>query len=96
MSWKKINKIKFYCYYYEGINIPIMIEARNKVSARQILRNIRSTLPDIYQKSFVVGETIKPPVTGISTKKVNGKDYVWVGEDYTPDGWIEREKYNNL
>lgn len=93
MSWQNINKIKFYCFYYEGIEKPVMIEARSKAEARKTLKNIRNSLPEYYQASFVVGESVKSPVFGISEKTKNKVKYVWVGEKYAPDGWIEKNKF---
>jgi len=94
MSWLKRNKIKFYCFYYEGSPIPVTIEAVTKNDARQKLRSIRATLPEPYKSSHVVGETVKSPLYGISKKNINGIKHIWVGIDKTPTGWIEEEKYN--
>jgi hypothetical protein len=94
MSWKKIDKIKFYCFYYNGVPVPVVIEARNKNEARSKLRAIRNTLPEYYVKSHVVGETVKSPVFGVSNKTIDGIKYIWVGEEHTKDGWIDEKKYN--
>lgn len=88
------NKIKFYCFYYEGLPIPVVIEARNKNEARYKLRSIRNELPDNYKSSHVVGESVKSPVYGISKKTMNGIKYIWVGLKYSKNGWIEEKKYN--
>lgn len=93
MSWQKINKIKFYCFYYEGISKPVIVEARSKAEARKTLKSIRVGLPVHYQNSHVVGETVKCPVFGVSEKKVKGIKFIWVGESHTPDGWIEINKF---
>lgn len=94
MSWQKINKIKFYCFYYEGIETPIIIEAKTKAQARHKLRSIRHTLPDKYIASRVVGESVKCPVFGVSTKKIKGINHVWVGIEHTPTGWMDEKKFN--
>lgn len=94
MNYKNNSKIKFYCFYYEGIKVPVVVEARSKNEARYTLRSIRNGLPDDYKTSHVVGETVKSPVTGISKKTVNGVKYVWVGEEFAKDGWMDEKKYN--
>jgi len=94
MSWQKTNKIKFYCFYYEGVSVPVVIEAINKAQARHKLRSIRNTLPDQYITSRVVGESVKSPVFGVSNKKLNGVRYIWVGHDYSETGWIEEKNFN--
>ena len=90
----QIDKIKFYCFYYEGIAIPVVIEAKNKNEARYKLRSIRNDLPENYKTSHVVGESVKMPVYGISKKTINGIKYIWVGIKLSPNGWIEEKKYN--
>lgn len=94
MSWKNTNKIKFYCFYYEGIDSPVIIEAITKAEARHKLRSIRHTLPEIYLTSRVVGESVKCPVFGVSTKNINGVKHIWVGAEYSKSGWVDEKKYN--
>lgn len=94
MSWQKINKIKFYCFYYEGVSLPVIIEAVNKAQAREKLRSIRHTLPDQYITSRVIGESVKSPVFGVSTKVINGVKHIWVGMEYSKSGWVDEKKYN--
>lgn len=94
MSWQIKNKIKFYCFYYDGIAKPVTIEARTKDEARRTLKNIRVSLPQHYQNSHVVGESVKSPVFGISEKTIKGVKYVWVGEKHSPNGWMEFSKFN--
>ena len=67
---KFYNGIKFYNYYFVGMDKPIIIEARDKVSARIALNNIVDKLPEKYRQQKPCGETVIVPVRGISTKKV--------------------------
>jgi hypothetical protein len=85
--------IRFYNYYFDGLEKPITIEAYNKQEARLIFRNIREKLSDKYKHSKVVGETIVIPVRGISEKFVKGVRYVWVGLDKSKNGWLTEHEY---
>jgi hypothetical protein len=85
--------IRFYNYYFYGIDKPITIEARSKDEARETIKNIKDRLPDNYKQSKVVGETIVIPLKGISEKKVNGVKHIWVGEEKTKGGWLTEEAY---
>lgn len=85
--------IRFYNYYFEGIEKPITIEANSKNEARDIFRNIRPKLSDKYRDSKVVGETIVIPLKGVSEKFVKGVRYVWVGMDKSKNGWLTEYEY---
>jgi hypothetical protein len=94
MSWQNINKIKFYCFYFENIDTPVTIEAQTKAQARHKFRSIRHTLPDQYITSRIVGESVKCPVFGVTSKKINGVNHVWVGTEHSPTGWMDEKKFN--
>jgi hypothetical protein len=85
--------IRFYNYYFLGVEKPITIEARNKQQARDKMRDIISKLSEKYQESKIVGETIVIPLKGVSDKVVKGVRYVWVGEDKSKNGWLSENEY---
>lgn len=85
--------IRFYNYYFDGVEKPITIEAKNKTQARNIFRSIRDRLSDKYRGNKVVGETVVIPLKGVSDKIVKGVRYVWVGLDKSPNGWLTEYEY---
>ena len=85
--------IRFYNYYFDGVEKPITIEANTKQEARDIFRRLRDKLSDKYRLSKVVGETIVIPLKGVSEKFVNGVRYVWVGLDKSKSGWLTEYEY---
>lgn len=91
---KFYNGIKFYNYYFIGMDKPIIIEARDKVSARIALNNIVDKLPEEYRQQKPCGETVTVPIRGISTKKMKDKTYIWVGEEKSANGWLEESELN--
>lgn len=91
---KQTNGIRFYKYYFHGIDSPITIEANNKDEARLILKSVVEKLPPKYQQSKVIGETIVIPLKCVSSKVVKGVKYIWVGEENARGGWLSEEAYN--
>lgn len=84
--------IRFYNYYFDGVEKPISIEARSKTEARNILRSIKPKLSDRYNAP-IVGETVVIPLRGVSEKVIKGVKYIWVGEDKTQGGWLSETAY---
>lgn len=88
--------IRIYSYYYYKLEKPIKVEARTKQEARAILDSIFHTMPQEYQNSKIVGETVVIPLKGISEKVVKGIKYVWVGEDLAKGGWMDEKSYERM
>lgn len=93
MEWNK-PKIKFYKFYFIGKKKPVIMEAYNKDEAMNMLNqlNYKTGVIDMSQLEDV---RIEMPIKGISKRKRMGKEYVWVGLDYTSDGWMEQEEFKN-
>lgn len=93
MQYPVKQGIRIYSYFFLGIEKPIKIEAVNKMQSRQMLQQLLPTLPEEYQRSKVVGESVVVPLKGITEKFVKGVKFVWVGEDKSKDGWMEEGLY---
>lgn len=88
MKWNIEDKIKLYSYYFYGVAKPVVIEARNRLQARDKIEEILPTLPPEYSQNRIVGETVKMPLTGITDKVIKGVTFIWNG-----NGWQkEKEK----
>lgn len=85
MKWTNENRIKFYSYYFFNVEKPVVIEARNRMQARDTIEEILPTLPPKYSQNRIVGETVSTPLVGITTKKIKGIVHVWGGDD---KGWV--------
>lgn len=85
--------IRLYKYYFFGLPEPIIISAYNKKEARVAMDRIWKQLPPPYQASKVIGETVTLPVFGVTERKQGDKTLVWVGKEYSPNGWMEKENY---
>jgi hypothetical protein len=85
--------IRFYNYYYYGVDKPVIIEARSKAEARDILKSINARLSNKYSESKIIGESVVIPLRGVSEKVVKGVKYIWVGEDKAQGGWLSETAY---
>lgn len=85
--------IRFYNYYYFGVEKPITIEARSKSEARDILRSIKEKLSTKYSDSKIIGESVVIPLRGVSEKTIKGVKYIWVGEDKARGGWLSETAF---
>lgn len=87
------NKFKLYKYIFEGIDKPVIIQARNRNQAREAIRRYVAQLAPQYQNFKIVGESVTVPAKGVSKKSENNKNYIWVGESKSKDGWMEEKLY---
>jgi hypothetical protein len=85
--------IRFYNYYYYGVDKPVTIEARSKAEARDILSSIQGKLSQKYLDSKIIGESVVIPLRGVSEKVIKGVKYIWVGEDKAQGGWLSENAY---
>jgi hypothetical protein len=77
--------IKFYKYYFEGKEKPIIIEAISKESAHYALQKIIPTLSEKgYDLRDLTNMKVESPIVGVSRKQNQGKNFIW-----SEEGWIE-------
>ena len=81
-------------YKYKFIAHPIVIEAYNKLEARQKLMYMIEKHPELYGRA-VISESLSLPIFGETTKIINGKDYVWVGNVFDTE-WIPLSEFEKL
>ena len=86
----RFYKYKFLCYE----NKPIVIEAYNKLEARQKLTYFLEKYPQ-FQGIPVISESLSPPIFGETEKYINGVQCVWVG-NISPTNWMPLSEYEKL
>jgi hypothetical protein len=84
------STVRFYKYQLEHFDKGITITAKNRYTARQKLVEIVNKLYKGKEVPKVISEIVEEPIVGVSTKRMNGKTYIWVG-DKTKDGWKLKE-----
>lgn len=80
--------VLLYHFYFSGVEKPLTIQATDQVQARGALPSFLA-MPGMeeYRDRPLDGQTVSHPLKGISTRKINGETYVWVGFDESADGW---------
>jgi len=91
-EWNK-PKIKFYKFFFKGKEKPVIMEAYSKDEADNMLNqlNEKTRVIDMAKLEDV---KIEVPLKGVSKRKRFGENYVWIGIDYTLDGWILESEFN--
>jgi hypothetical protein len=81
-------RIKFYKYYFRDKEKPVTIEALNKQAANFAMEQLMPQLePKGYKIQNIVDVRVEEPIAGVSTKKHQGKEFIW-----TSEGWIEKRE----
>lgn len=87
--------LRFYKYKFLGYeDNPLVIEAYNKLEARQKLQYFIQSHPELYDVP-VVGESLSLPIFGETTKVINSVENVWVG-NLTATNWMPLEEFLKL
>lgn len=82
----KDMSIKFYRYYFKDKEKPVTIEAISKQAANHALESLMPKLKDKgYSLENLLDVKVETPIEGVSTKKNQGKNFIW-----TTEGWIEK------
>lgn len=84
--------IRFYKYKFLGFeDNPVIIEAYNKLEARQKLNYFIQLHPELSSIP-VIGESLSLPIFGETTKNINNVKHVWVG-NLSPSNWMSLEEF---
>ncbi len=88
-----MNNIKLYKYFINNIEKPIVMEAESRKLADQMLVSLNNKVGGNLTINNVVDVRVQTLVVGESSKIKGGKKHIWVGKDYSSDGWMEESKY---
>jgi hypothetical protein len=89
-------KTRFYKYFFQGMDKPVIMEAEDRYVAYEMLKQLSFKSQTKIDMNKLEDMRIETPLIGISTKKRNSIDYTWVGKENTSDGWLETEKYKEI
>ena len=89
-------KTRFYKYFFLGVEKPIIMEAENKNDADQMLVELQYKSQTEIDFKKLVDVRVETTIAGISTRKRKGNDFVWVGKEYTRDGWLLKDEYDKI
>jgi hypothetical protein len=91
-----MGKIRFYKYYFTGKDKPVIMEAENRITADQMMQQLKQNTTANLSAKDLIDIRIETPIIGISKRKRHNQDYVWVGNEFTSDGWLLQTEYDEI
>lgn len=90
------REIRIYRYLFWD-DTSVEIEAANRVEARRMMNDFYKQNQYLFAGKRVVAEYVSVPCKDVTKKEVDGKTYIWVGFEASPEnGWLEMAHYNFL
>ena len=91
-----MSKIRFYKYYFLGVDKPVIMEAEDRTTADQMMQKLKENTSVNLSAKNLIDIRVETPIIGISKRKRHNKDYVWVGNEFTSDGWLLQTEYDKI
>ena len=89
-------KIRFYKYFFKGVEKPIIMEAEDREMADQMLGMLPEKSGVEIDMDRLENVKIETPLTGVSKKTTLGQTYIWVGFSKSQDGWMLETEYQEI
>jgi hypothetical protein len=91
-----MGKIRFYKYYFTGKDKPVIMEAEDRISADQMMQQLKLNTNINLSAKDLIDIRVETPIIGISKRKRHNQEYVWVGNEFTSDGWLLQSEYDEI
>jgi hypothetical protein len=91
-----MGNVRFYKYYFRGMEKPVIMETTDKATADNMLRQLSQKSNTQIDMRRLEDFKVETPLVGISVKKRKGEDLVWVGKEFTSDGWLLQEEFDRI
>jgi hypothetical protein len=91
-----MSKIRFYKYYFLGVDKPVIMEAEDRLTADQMMQKLKENNSVNLNAKNLIDIRVETPIIGISKRKRHNQDYVWVGNEFTSDGWLLQSEYDEI
>lgn len=91
-----MGSIRFYKYYFRGMEKPVIMETTDKATADNMLNQLSQKSNTQIDMRRLEDFRVETPIVGISVKKRNGDELVWVGKEFTSDGWLSQEEFDRI
>lgn len=91
-----MGKIRFYKYYFTGKDKPVIMEAEDRLTADQMMQQLKQNTTVKLSAKDLIDIRVETPIIGISKRKRHNQEYVWVGKEYTSDGWLLQSEYDEI
>jgi len=91
-----MSKIRFYKYYFTGKDKPVIMEAEDRITADQMMQKLKENTNINLSAKDLIDIRVETPIVGISKRKRHNKEFVWVGKEFTSDGWLLQSEYDEI
>jgi hypothetical protein len=91
-----MGKIRFYKYYFTGKDKPVIMEAEDRLTADQMMQQLKQNISVTLSAKDLIDIRVETPIIGISKRKRHNQEYVWVGNEFTSDGWLLQSEYDEI
>jgi len=91
-----MSKIRFYKYYFLGVDKPVIMEAEDRLTADQMMQKLKENTSVNLSAKNLIDIRVETPIVGISKRKRHNQEYVWVGNELTSDGWLLQSEYDKI
>ena len=91
-----MGKIRFYKYYFTGNDKPVIMEAEDRLTADQMMQQLKQNTTAKLSAKDLIDIRVETPIIGISKRKRHNQEYVWVGKEFTSDGWLLQSEYDEI
>ena len=91
-----MSKIRFYKYYFTGKDKPVIMEAEDRITADKMMQQLKLNTNVELSAKDLIDIRVETPITGISKRKRHNKEFVWVGKEFTSDGWLLQSEYDEI
>jgi len=91
-----MSKIRFYKYFFIGVDKPVIMEADCRNTADQMMQRLKEKTTTNISAKNLIDIRVETPIVGISKRKRHNQEYVWVGTEFTSDGWILQSEYDEI
>jgi len=91
-----MGKIRFYKYYFTGKEKPVIMEAEDRITADKMMQQLKQNISVTLSAKDLIDIRVETPIVGISKRKRHNQEYVWVGKEFTSDGWLLQSEYDEI
>ena len=72
------------------------MEAESRLSADKMMQQLKQNTTVKLSAKDLIDIRVETPIVGISKRKKHNKEYVWVGTEFTSDGWLLQSDYDEI
>jgi len=72
------------------------MEAEDRITADKMMQQLKQNTTVKLSAKDLIDIRVETPIVGISKRKRHNKEYVWVGNEFTSDGWLLQSEYDEI